>query len=62
MPSILRVENQRKYAAFMAVFLGSLIALFFDNLTAVVFQQIIVPAFGLFVAGNVGEHWSKKND
>ena len=55
-----RLRRDRKYKAFWAVFLMASVALFFDKLTGTEYVSLVWPVFGLFMAGNVGEHWTKK--
>lgn len=57
-----RLRRDRKYKAFWGVFLMSSVALFFDKLNGDQFVALIWPVFGLFMAGNVGEHWTKAKE
>lgn len=54
-----RLRRDRKYKAFWGVFLMTSVALFFDKLNGDQFVDLVWPVFGLFMAGNVGEHWTK---
>lgn len=54
------LRRNRKYTAFWAVFLMASAALFADKLTGQLYVDLIWPVFGLFMAGNVGEHWTNK--
>ena len=55
-----RLRRDRKYKAFWAVFLMSSVALFWDKLTGAEYVQLTTFVFGLYMAGNVGEHWTKR--
>ena len=54
-----RLRRDRKYKAFWAVFLMASAALFWDKLDGYQYVNLIWPVFGLFMAGNVGEHWTQ---
>jgi hypothetical protein len=53
-------NRQRKYKAFWGVFIVVSAALFFDKLTGTEYANLVWPIFGLYMGGNVGEHFSKK--
>lgn len=57
-----RLRGTRKYYAFWGVFLMASAALFFDKLNGDQFVALVWPVFGLFMAGNVGEHWTKTQE
>jgi len=57
MESLLRRE--RKYKAFWGVFLFACVALFFDKLTGDHWVDTVIFIFGLYMAGNVGEHYTR---
>ena len=52
--------RNRKYTAFWALFMTSSVLLVFDKLNGAQYVQLIVFVFGLYMGGNVGEHFSKK--
>jgi hypothetical protein len=35
---------------------------FWDKLTGAEYVQLLTFVFGLYMAGNVGEHWTKKGE
>ena len=51
--------RDRKYKTFWAVFLSSAVLLVFDKLNGAEYVQVLIFTFGLYMAGNVGEHASK---
>lgn len=55
-----RLRRDRKYKAFWAVFLMGSTALFWDKLSGDQYVNLVWPVFGLFMAGNVGEHWTRQ--
>lgn len=55
-----RLRRDRKYKAFWAVFLMASTALFWDKLSGSEYANLVWPVFGLFMAGNVGEHWTRQ--
>ncbi len=56
-----RLRRDRKYKAFWAVFLLSCIALAFDKLNGEQWVDLVVFVFGLYMAGNVGAHFTQKD-
>ncbi len=56
-----KIRRDRKYKAFWAVFLLTCIALFFDKLNGEQWVDTTIFVFGLYMAGNVGEHFSRKD-
>jgi uncharacterized membrane protein YjjP (DUF1212 family) len=58
MESLLRKE--RKYKAFWGVFLFACVALFFERLNGDQWVDTVIFIFGLYMAGNVGEHYTRK--
>ena len=57
-----RLRRDRKYKSFWAVFLMASAMTFLDKLTGAEYVQLLTFVFGLYMAGNVGEHWTKKGD
>lgn len=57
-----KLRRDRKYTAFWGVFLMTSVALFFDKLSGAEFVNLIWPVFGLYMGGNVGEHWSERKE
>ena len=55
----MNLENQRKFTVAMLVILGCFVMLVVDKLPPDNFQSIVIYAIGLYMAGNVGEHWTK---
>ena len=55
-----RLRRDRKYKAFWAVFLMASTMTFFDKLNGAQYVDLIIFVFGLFMAGNVGEHWTRR--
>jgi len=53
------LKAQRKYVAFWGVLLLSTILTTFDKLTGAEWVNIVMPVFGLYMAGNVSEHHIK---
>jgi len=56
-----KLRRDRKYKAFWAVFLMTSVMAFWDKLSGAEYVQLLTFAFGLYMAGNVGEHWVKKD-
>jgi hypothetical protein len=54
-------RKDRKYTAFWAVFLFSGTALFFDKLAGDQWVTFMTFVFGLYMAGNVGAHYTQKD-
>ena len=54
------LKAQRKYVAFWGVLLLSTILTAFDKLTGDEWVSVVMPVFGLFMAGNYGEHYNKR--
>lgn len=57
-----KTRRDRKYKTFWAVFLMASVALFFDKLTGAEYGNLIWPTFGLYMGGNVGQHWTDRKD
>lgn len=55
-----KLRRDRKYKAFWGVFLLSCIALFFDKLNGGEWVDLVIFVFGLYMAGNVGSHYTQK--
>jgi hypothetical protein len=55
-----RLRRDRKYKAFWAVFLMASVMAFWDKLSGAEYVQLLTFVFGLYMAGNVGEHWTNK--
>lgn len=55
-----RLRRDRKNKAFWGVFLMASVALFWNRLDGTEYVSLIWPVFGLYMAGNVGEHWTKQ--
>jgi uncharacterized membrane protein YjjP (DUF1212 family) len=56
-----KLRRDRKYKAFWAVFLFSCAALFFDKLNGEQWVDLVIFVFGLYMAGNVGAHFTQKD-
>ena len=54
-----KVRRDRKYRAFWAAFLSAVILVAFDKLNGDQFVELLTYVFGLYMVGNVGEHWTK---
>lgn len=54
------IQTHRKYMAFWGVLLLSSILAAFDKLTGTEWVNVVMPVFGLFMAGNVGEHYNNR--
>ena len=54
-----KLRRDRKYKAFWAYFLLMTVLLVFNRLSGEQYVEVIIFGFGLYMAGNVGEHWSK---
>lgn len=52
-------RRDRKYKAFWGVFLFTAVALFFGKLSGGEFVSLASLVFGLYMGGNVGEHWTR---
>ena len=55
-----RLRRDRKYKAFWGVFLFSSVALVIDKLSGDQWVEFMIFVFGLYMAGNVGEHYTRK--
>jgi hypothetical protein len=55
-----RLRRDRKFKAFWAVFLMASVMAFLDKLNGVQYVDLVTFVFGLYMAGNVGEHWTKR--
>lgn len=55
-----QLRRNRKYKAFWAAFLTSTVALFWNKLTGAQWVEFNTIVFGLYMVGNVGEHWTKR--
>lgn len=58
----MNLDKQRKYTAFWAAFLTASLMLAVDKLTGAQWVEFNMYVFGLFMLGNVGEHWTKRKD
>lgn len=54
------LRRERKYTTFWGVFLFASVALFFDKLNGDQWVELLIFIFGLYMAGNVGEHYTRK--
>lgn len=54
-----QLRRDRKYKAFWAAFLTSTVALFWKKLTGDQWVDFNTVVFGLYMVGNVGEHWTR---
>ena len=55
-----RLRRDRKYKTFWGLFLMSSILIGFDKLSGAQYVELMTFVFGLYMAGNVGEHWTKR--
>lgn len=53
------MEGQRKYTFAWAVLVLAFVALFCGKLEGRYFSELLIGIGGVYMAGNVGEHWSK---
>jgi len=53
-------ENKRKYWVFWGVFLGTVALLLAGRISGDHFVDVTIAAVGLYMAGNVGEHWARR--
>ena len=58
----MNLDKDRKYKAFWAMFLMATVVLVFDKITGAQWVESTMWIFGLFMGGNVGEHFSKRKD
>lgn len=54
------VEENRKFTVFCIVFGSTVALLLFGRITGDNFVDISIAVVGLFMAGNVGEHWARR--
>lgn len=54
-----RLRRDRKYKAFWGVFLMATFLGVVDKLSTE-YVTLITAVYGLYMAGNVGEHWTKR--
>lgn len=54
-----QLRRDRKYKSFWAVFLMAAVMTFWGKLNGDQFVELLTFVFGLYMAGNVGEHWTK---
>ena len=54
------VESNRKFAVFCLVFGSIVLLLLFDKLDGDNFKDIAIAVVGLYMAGNVGEHFARR--
>jgi hypothetical protein len=52
--------GKRKFIVWWAVFLSSCGFLAWGKLSGELYADLVMAAFGLYMAGNVGEHWTKR--
>lgn len=52
------LRRDRKYKAYWGTFLLASVALFWDKLSGDQYVNLIIFIYGLYVGGNVGEHWT----
>ena len=50
------LRRNRKYSAFWAVFLSSIVLLFFDKIDGSQWVDVVSMVYGLFMVGNGLEH------
>jgi hypothetical protein len=56
------LRRNRKYKAFWGLFLMASVMVFADKLAGDQYVNLMTFVFGLFMAGNVGEHLAKKKE
>lgn len=56
----MKARRDRKYKAFWGVFLFSASALMLGKLTGTEWITFAGTVYGLYMAGNVGEHYTKR--
>lgn len=54
------LRENRKYSVFWGVFVVVTFLLIFDRLGGSEYKDIVIFVTGLYMAGNVGEHLSKR--
>lgn len=56
-----RLRRDRKYKAFWGLFLMASVMIAWNKLSGDQYVELMTFVFGLYMAGNVGEHWTKKD-
>jgi len=56
------LKSQRKFIVAMLSISGLLCLSAFGGLPADNFEGALIFCFGLYMGGNVGEHWTKRNN
>jgi len=56
------ITRDRKYKVFWAVFLVELALTIWGKLDGDQFVELTSVVFGLYMAGNVGEHWTRRDN
>lgn len=54
------IQDNRKFTVFCIVFISTVALLLFDKLSGDNFKDITIAIVGLFMAGNVGEHFARR--
>ncbi len=54
------VESRRKFSIAIMAYLGTLTALGWGWIDGAVYQHVTVGVIGLYMAGNVGEHFARR--
>lgn len=55
------LRRNRKYKAYWGAFLMASAALFWNKLTGDQYVNLVIFTFGLYMGGNVGEHWTRRD-
>lgn len=55
------VESRRKFSIAVMAYAGTLLALAWGWVADDVYQHVTVGIIGLYMAGNVGEHFAKRD-
>lgn len=56
------LRRDRKYKAYWGAFLMASVALFWGKLTGDQYVNLTIFTFGLYMGGNVGEHWTRTKE
>ena len=56
------IRRDRKYKAYWAVFLSNIVLLVWGKLTSDNYVELLIFTFGLYMAGNVGEHIANRKN
>lgn len=54
------IEDNRKFVVFCGVFVSVVVLLLFGKLSGDNFVDITIAVVGLYMAGNVGEHFARR--